>query len=349
MKNFIGEHEDENLGVGQHIVTALARNVWLQTITPESQVALITELMPFLLHEHQQQETSVPPLPDQFAPLLEGLETKELPEVYLSRFDHVSPLDPELPGYRVDFFFIRLGPPDGPPEGVVCLTFMGVRPNLVALLARGDQAMYERMAKLVDPGSRQAAMLFCDIAGSGDLSRRLSSATYFRLVRELWTAIDDTVAANEGIIGKHAGDGASAFFLVDDLGSPSRATRAALATARRVHELAGEIFETAIDSPCLMRVGVHWGGTLYMGQLVPGGRLDVSALGDEVNECARIQEVAVKDQTLASKQLLEQLTSDDAAALGLDLEKIQYSLLSEVEDAPEKAVRDAGGLSVASV
>jgi class 3 adenylate cyclase len=36
-----------------------------------------------------------------------------------------------------------------------------------------------------------------------------------------------------------------------------------------------------------------------MGQLVPGGRLDISALGDEVNEAARIQ-AAGPDETLVS-------------------------------------------------
>ncbi|HWL65086.1 MAG TPA: adenylate/guanylate cyclase domain-containing protein, partial [Actinomycetota bacterium] len=332
-----------------HCLLALTSEVWLKTISLESQMHLFTDLVPFLLHDYAQQGEDLPAIPELFVPLLEGLEPRPQPEVFMTYFDHVSPEDPELPAYRVNFLVIRLAGPDGAFGGIVCFGYMAIRPNLVALLARGDEAMYQRMAKLTEPGSRQAAILFCDIAGSGDLSRRMSSATYFKLVRELWTSTDAAVAANRGMIGKHAGDGASAFFLVDDLGSASGAARAALATARRVHELAGEIFQSAIDSSCLMRVGVHWGGTLYMGQLVPGGRLDVSALGDEVNECARIQEVATRDQTLASKQLLEQLTDDDAASLGLDLEKIQYSLVSELPDAPEKVVRDAGAISVASV
>ena len=77
--------------------------------------------------------------------------------------------------------------------------------------------------------------------------------------------------------------------------------------------------------------------------------MDVTALGDEVNEAARIQECADPHQSLASKQLLERLTSEAAAALGLDLEKLLYRPLSNLSSAGEKAVRDAGAVAVTSL
>ncbi|HEV3473149.1 MAG TPA: hypothetical protein VG408_08105, partial [Actinomycetota bacterium] len=171
----------------------------------------------------------------------------------------------------------------------------------------------------------------------------------FKLIRRLWTGIDAAVARNPGIIGKHAGDGASAYFLVEDLGSPSAAASAAIRTARDIHEFSAATFSETLDSPCIMRVGLHWGGTLFMGQLIPGGRLDVTALGDEVNECFRIQEVATVDQTLASKQIVEQLSDDDAAALGVDPEKLSYTTVAEFPNASEKATRDAGTIPVTSI
>lgn len=81
---------------------------------------------------------------------------------------------------------------------------------------------------------------------------------------------------------------------------------------------------------------------------MPGGRLDVTALGDAVNECARIQECARPHETLASKALVEQLSPDDAASLGIDPEKIRYRPLSEVGDAADKAVQVAGAIPVAT-
>ena len=46
-----------------------------------------------------------------------------------------------------------------------------------------DRGMFERMARLTEPGRREAAVLFADIQSSGELSRHLSSAAYFRLVQ----------------------------------------------------------------------------------------------------------------------------------------------------------------------
>lgn len=148
------------------------------------------------------------------------------------------------------------------------------------------------MANLQEPTQREGAILFCDLCQSAPLSRQLPTARYFKLVRGLWTGIDRVVADELGIVGKHAGDGASAFFLVENLGSRSRSATAAIRAARRIHEIVEEVAGDVIEGAGAMRVGIHWGAQLYIGQLVPGGRLDVAALGDDVNEGARIQEAA---------------------------------------------------------
>jgi class 3 adenylate cyclase len=97
---------------------------------------------------------------------------------------------------------------------------------------------------------------------------------------------------------------------------------------------------------CLVNVGLHWGGTLYMGQLVTGGRLEVSALGDEVNECARIQESVRDGSTLASKSIIEHLDDEDARALGIDPDGVVYRTVAELPGATDKAARDAGAIPV---
>jgi class 3 adenylate cyclase len=348
-KGFLGESDDDVAGVGKHIAECLTSETWRKRITEESQVRVLLEVGPYLVDEMESSGMDFRDLIDvePLRSLVDQIEPKKLPYLFTTYVDYIEPRGGEdLAPFRVDLSVTTINDDGGRRLGVWVTTNMHVRPNLQALLARGDEAMYERMAKLVDPGSRQAAILFCDMSGSGALSRRLPSAAYFRLVRRLWTGIDSGVAANQGIVGKHAGDGASAFFLVDDLGSSSAAAAAAIRTARSIHEQSGEIFGEVLESGCMMRVGLHWGGSLYMGQLIPGGRLDVTALGDEVNECARIQECAGNDETLASKQLVEQLDPDSAAGLGMDLEKIKYELLNNLPNVPEKAVRDAGALSV---
>ncbi len=348
LKEFVGEHDDDRLGYGKHILEAFLQDVWLRTVHPDSQAEMFAELAPFLIDDFQKRGRDVAEvLPDQFVPLLDGIEPQEPPQVYSSSFAYVNPSsDEELTDYRVNGLFLRLNAESGDLVGWLMIFFMDIRPNLLALLGRGDEQMYERMAKLVDPGPRQAAVLFCDLQSSVRLSRQLPSAAYFKMVRRLWIGIDAAVAQHRGIIGKHAGDGASAFFLVDDLGSPSRAAAACLRAARQIHEVSRGVFREVLESDCLMKVGVHWGGSLYMGQLVPGGRLDVTALGDEVNEAARVQETAGAGETLATKPLVEQLDEDDADALGIDVEKLSYRPLADVEGASEKAARDAGGIAV---
>ncbi|MDQ3916437.1 MAG: adenylate/guanylate cyclase domain-containing protein [Actinomycetota bacterium] len=350
LKEFVDEHDDARLGYGKHIIEAFLSDTWLRTVHPDSQVGLFNELAPFIVKDLL--DRGVDPhdvFPEPFRDLLDGIEPQPTPLMHSTSFAYVNPnSDEELPDYRVNALFLRLVADDGDLAGCLFIFFMDIRPNLLVLLARGNDQMYERMARLVDPGPRQAAILFCDLSSSGRLSRQLPSAAYFKLVRRLWMGMDAVIADEKGIVGKHAGDGASAFFLVDDLGSASAASAAALRAARRIHEIGHGVFGEMLESERMMKIGVHWGGSLYMGQLVPGGRLDVTALGDEVNEAARVQETAGPGETLASKQLVEQLTPDAAAALGIDLEKLSYRPLSEIDDAPEKAVRDAGGLAVTS-
>jgi class 3 adenylate cyclase len=350
LKQFIRETDDHALGVGLHLAEAWTRDVWTRTASAESQIEIFTQLAPFFISEFQRR--GIDPrtmISEPFVGLLPGIEPAEVPLVWSGSFVYVDPEQPELPSYTVNMCFLRLHDESGALIGWVLIFFMGIRPNLAALLVRGDENMHERMARLIEPSARQAAILFCDLHRSGRLSRQLSSITYFKLVRQLWTGMDAVIAEECGIVGKHAGDGASAYFLVDDVGSPSAAARAAVRAARRIHEISHDVFSEVLESPCQMKVGLHWGGSLYMGQLVPGGRLDVTALGDEVNEAARIQECAQAHETLISKQLVEQLTSEHSASLGFDLEKLTYKTIAELPDVPEKVVRDAGGIPVTSV
>jgi class 3 adenylate cyclase len=246
---------------------------------------------------------------------------------------------------------------DGRFIGAAAVFFAPLPFRLVSFLARGDEEALERMARLTKPGRHSAAILFADLQSSGVLSRRLPSAVYFSLVRALVTAIDRVVIDQQGVVGRHAGDGATSFFLTDDLGSPSASARAAIGAAREIRQVVQDVaagFEGETNGlisakGCPMNVGVHWGSSLYMGQLVTDGRLEVTALGDAVNECARIQETARDGQILVSKSLLENLESSDAAALDVDPDALSYASIAEIPNASEKAIRDAGGIAVATL
>jgi class 3 adenylate cyclase len=349
VERFLGSPREEELGYGLHVVEAFTREAWRRITTPESRVRFWQDLAPFVISDDLE-GLNVENVSESLRALLDETDSRPFIRPVRTSIDYVEPgSDNDLPVARVNMLAVPIRDASGGPTGVVCLCYMSVRPGLVSLLARGDEAMYERMARLVDPRSHRAAILFCDLHGSTELARTLPTSEYFRLIRRLWTEIDGLVAHEQGIVGKHAGDGASAFFLADDLGSESEAVCAAARTARGIHERSEEIFGELLDSSCLMRIGIHWGSSLYIGQLVPGGRLDVTALGDPVNECARIHECADPHETLASKTLIEQLAADDAAALGIDPEKVRYRPLREIPNATDKAIAVAGAIPVATL
>ena len=99
----------------------------------------------------------------------------------------------------------------------------------------------------------------------------------------------------------------------------------------------------------VLRFGMHWGSTLYVGQIATSGRSEVTALGDEVNETARIEACATGGRALASKALIERLEADDAAALDLSPDRVTYTALGDLSTATEKARRDAPAIAVCEV
>ncbi|MEA2434397.1 MAG: adenylate cyclase [Actinomycetota bacterium] len=375
----IEEVGEEAVGLGKHIVANYMSESWSRMMSEESKLDVVHEYFPYVMFDTPGRKeglkrifmTEAMALAERgeafpawagelqgetfeeiVDSLFEDLEPKEPPLIWTSTFEFIQG---DLPPMRINEFHFRLLDPTEGFVGTLILYDPALPARVHGLLARGDQGMYSRMYRLVRPGRRQAAILFADLQSSAQLSRRLPSAAYFRLIRELTTAIDDVVSDNHGIVGKHAGDGVTAFFLAEDLGSPSAASRAAIGTAREIVNLAKRVAGELADDIgivqeelCRINVGVHWGGRLYMGQLVTGGRLEVTALGDAVNECARIQETARDGDILASKSVIEHLTDEDAAAVGVAPDRMLYQTVAEL-DAPEKAKRDAGGIPVTSI
>ena len=83
-----------------------------------------------------------------------------------------------------------------------------------------------------------------------------------------------------------------------------------------------------------------------IGRILTAGRSEVTALGDEMNETARIEACATGGRTLASKALVERLNRADAQALRLDTDRVLYTPLAELPTATDKARRDAPAIAV---
>ena len=223
--------------------------------------------------------------------------------------------------------------------------------TLSTMAALGDLGHFDRMQAVAHAARRPAAILFADLEGSSSLSRRLSTASYFALGRRFVRAADACVIRAGGLVGRHVGDGVVAFFLAETAGSESAAARACITAARDLRlAMADVAMRSGLEkADAILRFGLHWGSTLYVGQIVSLGRSEVTALGDEVNEAARVEACATGGRALASKSLVERLEPGDAAALDIDADGITYVPLAELPTATDKARRDAPAIAVCDV
>ena len=139
--------------------------------------------------------------------------------------------------------------------------------------------------------------------------------------------------------------------MYDRCKSESAAARACITAARTLRDTLPEVAARS-ELPAAevsLRFGLHWGATLYMGRILTGGRSEVTALGDEMNEAARIEACATGGRTLASKSLIERLNRTDADTLGLDTVHTTYTPLADLSTATDKARRDAPSIAVCEV
>jgi class 3 adenylate cyclase len=219
---------------------------------------------------------------------------------------------------------------------------------LAGMTQQRDPAHLERMEQFEKAGRHPAAILFADLEGSSALSRTMSTAGYFALGRRLVRAADQSVVDAGGLVGRHVGDGVVAFFPAATSGSESAASRACIEAARSLRSAIGSVAARSGlgNDDVTLRFGLHWGSTLYIGRITTSARTEVTALGDQVNEAARIEACAMGGRTLASKDLVERLEPADAATLGLDLDHTTYTQLANLTTATDKARRDAPAIAV---
>jgi class 3 adenylate cyclase len=279
-----------------------------------------------------------------FADLLDELTPETPPAAWSTRID----IRYGTESIGNDVLTVRVHGEDGAVAGYASVIKPSMRATVLGMLALGDARLFEQMSGLIVPARRPAAVLFADLENSTSLSRRLSTPSYFALIRRLTSRSDRAVVSAGGIVGKHVGDGVTAFFLASEAGSESSAVRACIESMRGIRAAALEAAERSglAAGDVTIRFGLHWGATLYVGRLITSGRAEVTALGDEVNEAARIEACATGGRALASKALVERLEVDDAGALGIDAGDASYTALADLPSATDKARRDAPAIAV---
>jgi class 3 adenylate cyclase len=298
-------------------------------------------LVPFVVHDEPAGRDAVRQIADPlYHATIDAAEPQPLPSFWTGIMQVRTRAGQRVPLRSVVF---RAG------EGVLELWLPNLSGDLLAALTLADTGHLERLGHVIRSERRPAAILFADLQASTPLARRLSTESYFRLVRRIMRAVDQLVVNNGGLVGRHVGDGLTAFYPAELCGGEEQAAVAALRTATN---LAPAVLAAAATVPnagdVRVNAGVHWGATVRLGAIMTAARFEVTALGEEVNEAARIEACATGGRVLASKQLLERIGDAAIAQLGIDPDG-SYEPLGDVAGAPDKARRDAATLAVRAV
>ncbi|MBT0566378.1 adenylate/guanylate cyclase domain-containing protein [Williamsia sp. CHRR-6] len=174
--------------------------------------------------------------------------------------------------------------------------------EVAALALRDDDGMH---GTITDVG-----VLFVDIEGSTRLAESTDPRAVAEMLNRFFTIVADVIGRHGGFINKFEGDAALAVF-----GAPTPLADASTAALRAARELDHELAELA---PLRCGIGVS-AGTVFAGHIGAETRYEYTVIGDPVNECARLAEVAKRTAStvLASgAAMIEQapeLTALDAA------------------------------------
>ena len=151
-------------------------------------------------------------------------------------------------------------------EGHIVGTVLFVKPNvemntIAMLTAAGDLGHLQRMRHLAQVSQRPAAIMFADLEGSAQLSKRMPTAAYFGLIRRMTRAADECVIAEGGLVGRHVGDGVVAFFVAETSDSESAVARSCISAARVLQASMSQIADRySCRGDVVVRAGLSLGG-----------------------------------------------------------------------------------------
>ena len=153
---------------------------------------------------------------------------------------------------------------------------------------------------------RQLTIVFCDLVGSTELSRRLDPEDMREILRAYQQTCTRTIDAHGGFVAKFMGDGVLAYFgfSVANEDDATRAVTASLELVAKVGRL-----PTRDRSTLSVRIGIGT-GMVVVGDLIgEGSAQEQTVIGDTPNLAARLQSLAEPDTIVVSASTQQLLGS----------------------------------------
>jgi predicted ATPase/class 3 adenylate cyclase len=143
---------------------------------------------------------------------------------------------------------------------------------------------------------RQLTVLFCDLAGSTQLSQQLDPEDLRSLMQAYQRTCSEIVARYEGHVAQYLGDGLMVYF-----GWPQAHEDDAVRAIRAALEVVDAVAKLTATAPMHARVGLHT-GLVVVGETGQGdASIPKAAVGDTPNIAARLQAMAEPSSVVVSE------------------------------------------------
>lgn len=145
---------------------------------------------------------------------------------------------------------------------------------------------------------RQVTVMFCDLAGSTELSVRLDPEETREIILAYQRVCSAAIGAYDGFIGRFFGDGILVYFGYPNAceDAAERAVRVGLDVVRAVAQL-GDTFGMSLHA----RVGIATGLVIVGDTIGWGSALEHAAVGETPNLAARLQAIAEPDTVVIAE------------------------------------------------
>ncbi|HBG66657.1 MAG TPA: hypothetical protein DDW78_09330 [Treponema sp.] len=178
-----------------------------------------------------------------------------------------------------------------------------------------DYLMKENLA--LGGETRNVTVLFCDIRSFTSMSEQMEPSQVVSLLNEYFSALEECISRNHGIINKYIGDAIMAIFGAPIAGeNHARDAFRAVQDMRESLVLLNEKFAQSGRPAVSFGIGVHTGMVLA-GNIGAQERMEYTVIGDTVNTASRMESLCktYKTDLLLSEETVRQiLAGTDASA-----------------------------------
>jgi len=136
---------------------------------------------------------------------------------------------------------------------------------------------------------RRLTLLFSDLEGFTPLSEKLEPKKLVELLNDYTTLMADTITSYDGTVDKYIGDAVMAFWgaPMDQENPETKACHCALQSQEKLEQMSRRLVGEGLP-PVNIRIGLN-SGECVVGNMGSETRFDYTALGDPVNQAARLE------------------------------------------------------------